>query len=86
VLEATGPDPAGWQIVLPLAVAGLGNGLVIAPNVDFVLSAVPPREAGAASGVLNTGQRVGSAVGIAAIGTILFGTRGSDLCVVISTA
>ena len=57
VLEATGPDPAGWQIALPLAVAGLGNGLFIAPNIDFVLSAVPPREAGAASGVLNTGQR-----------------------------
>ena len=74
VLEATGPDPAGWQIALPLAVAGLGNGLFIAPNIDFVLSAVPPREAGAASGVLNTGQRIGSAIGIAAIGAILFGT------------
>ena len=74
VLEATGPDPAGWQIALPLAVAGLGNGLFIAPNIDFVLSAVPPRDAGAASGVLNTGQRIGSAIGIAAIGTILFGT------------
>jgi EmrB/QacA subfamily drug resistance transporter len=74
VLAATDPDPAGWQIALPLAVAGLGNGLFIAPNIDFVLSAVPPREAGAASGVLNTGQRVGAAIGIAAIGTILFGT------------
>ena len=74
VLEATGPDPARSQIALPLAVAGLGNGLFIAPNIDFVLSAVPPREAGAASGVLNTGQRIGSAIGIAAIGTILFGT------------
>jgi EmrB/QacA subfamily drug resistance transporter len=74
VLVATGPDPAGWQIALPLAVAGLGNGLFIAPNIDFVLSAVPPREAGSASGVLNTGQRVGAAIGIAVIGTILFGT------------
>jgi EmrB/QacA subfamily drug resistance transporter len=74
VLEVTGPHPAGWQMALPLAVAGLGNGLFIAPNIDFVLSAVPPREAGAASGVLNTGQRVGSSIGIAAIGTILFGT------------
>jgi len=74
VLESAGPDPACWQIALPLAVAGLGNGLFIAPNIDFVLSAVPPREAGAASGVLNTGQRVGASIGIAAIGTILFGT------------
>ena len=74
VLRATSPDPAGWQVALPLAVAGLGNGLFISPNIDFVLSAVPPREAGSASGVLNTGQRVGAAVGIAVIGTILFGT------------
>ena len=61
ILRATSPDPAGWQIALPLPVAGLGNGLFIAPNIDFVLSAVPPQEAGAASGVLNTGQRVGAA-------------------------
>jgi hypothetical protein len=74
VLAKAGRDPAGWQIALPLAVAGLGNGLFISPNIDFVLSAVPPREAGSASGVLNTGQRVGAAIGIAVIGTILFGT------------
>jgi EmrB/QacA subfamily drug resistance transporter len=74
ILRATAPSPAGWQLVLPLAVAGLGNGLFIAPNIDFVLSAVPPQEAGAASGVLNTGQRIGSAIGIAVIGTVLFGT------------
>jgi EmrB/QacA subfamily drug resistance transporter len=74
ILHATSPDPSGWQLALPLLVAGLGNGLFIAPNIDFVLSAVPPQEAGAASGVLNTGQRVGAAIGIAVIGTILFGT------------
>jgi EmrB/QacA subfamily drug resistance transporter len=74
ILRATSPDPAGWQLALPLLLAGLGNGLFIAPNIDFVLSAVPPPEAGAASGVLNTGQRVGAAIGIAVIGTILFGT------------
>jgi EmrB/QacA subfamily drug resistance transporter len=74
ILEVTAPSPAGWQLVLPLAIAGLGNGLFIAPNIDFVLSAVSPREAGAASGVLNTGQRIGSSIGIAVIGTILFGT------------
>ena len=74
VLQVTSPSPAGWQLAVPLAVAGLGNGLFIAPNIDFVLSAVPAREAGAASGVLNTGQRVGSAIGIAVIGTILFGS------------
>ena len=74
ILQATSPSPSAWQLALPLAVAGLGNGLFIGPNIDFVLSTVPPREAGAASGVLNTGQRIGSAIGIAVIGTLLFGT------------
>jgi hypothetical protein len=35
---------------------------------------VPPREAGTASAVLGTSQRAGSAIGIAIIGTVLFGT------------
>ena len=34
----------------------------------------PAEEAGAASGVLNTGQRVGSAIGIARWAPMLFGT------------
>ncbi len=38
----THPDP--WLLAGPLALAGLGNGLVIAPNQDFVLGSVPRRE------------------------------------------
>jgi hypothetical protein len=48
--------------------------MTIAPNQDFVLAAVPRREAGTASGVLGTAQRIGTALGIAIIGTVLFGT------------
>jgi uncharacterized membrane protein len=35
---------------------------------------VPRREAGTASAVLGTSQRLGSGIGIAIIGTVLFGT------------
>jgi Na+/melibiose symporter-like transporter len=35
---------------------------------------VPRREAGTAAGVLGTSQRIGTAVGIAIIGTVLFGS------------
>jgi hypothetical protein len=35
---------------------------------------VPRRDAGTASGILGTAQRVGTALGIAIIGTVLFGT------------
>jgi hypothetical protein len=39
-----------------------------------VLKAVPSADNGSASGVLNTAQRVGSALGIAVVGAVLFGT------------
>lgn len=67
------PAPGDWALVGPLLLAGLGSGMVIAPNQDFVLARVPPQEAGTASAILSTAQRVGSAIGIAAIGTVLFG-------------
>jgi EmrB/QacA subfamily drug resistance transporter len=65
---------SGWQLVAPLLIAGVGSGLFIAPNVDLIVATVDPGDAGAASGVIGTAQRVGSAIGIAIIGTVLFGT------------
>jgi hypothetical protein len=63
-------------------IAGIGAGLFIAPNLDFIVATVGPSDAGAASGVIATIQRIGSAIGIAVIGTVLFGTlhikRGPD--------
>jgi EmrB/QacA subfamily drug resistance transporter len=67
-------DYSGWQLVAPLLIAGLGSGLFIAPNVNFIVATVDPADAGAASGVIGTMQRVGCAIGIAIIGTVLFGT------------
>jgi MFS family permease len=67
----------GWATVAPLAVAGLGSGLVIAPNQTITLSEVPVRYAGSAAGVLQTAQRIGSAVGIAAVGSVFFAAVGS---------
>lgn len=74
VLWLSGTHPGFWALTGPLLLAGLGNGLVIAPNQDFVLSDVPRRQAGTAGGALITAQRLGAAIGIAAIGTALFGS------------
>jgi len=74
-------DPAqitSWWLLAPLAIAGFGNGCFIAPNIQFIVSTVDREEAGAAQGVVNTIQRVGSAVGIAVISTIFFATFDSD--------
>jgi hypothetical protein len=68
------PDLTNWDVLGPLLVAGIGSGLFIAPNVQFIVATVDPAEAGAASGVISTVQRIGSAIGIAVIGSVLFGT------------
>ncbi|MDI2125676.1 MFS transporter [Yinghuangia seranimata] len=65
-------DATAWALVAPLAVAGLGSGLVIAPNQALTLASVPPARGGSAGGVLQTGQRIGSAFGIAAVGSTFF--------------
>jgi EmrB/QacA subfamily drug resistance transporter len=67
-------DLTNWILLAPLLVAGVGNGLFIAPNAQFIVATVDPQEAGSASGVIATMQRVGSAIGIAVIGSVLFGT------------
>ncbi|MBM7415221.1 MULTISPECIES: MFS transporter [Nocardiaceae] len=63
-----------WKLLLPLFIAGLGNGAFIAPNAQFIVATVDRPDAGAASGVISTMQRVGSAIGIAIIGSVLFGS------------
>jgi len=73
VFHVTG-EPSAWYLVAPLLAVGLGHGLIVAPNIDLVLQSVPASDNGSASGVLNTAQRIGSALGIAVVGTVLFGT------------
>jgi EmrB/QacA subfamily drug resistance transporter len=72
-----GHDVALW-IALPLLVAGLGGGLVISPNLTLTLSQVPVERAGSAGGLLQTGQRIGSAAGIAITGSIFYSQLASS--------
>jgi len=72
VLSRVTSSEVGWATALPLLVAGLGSGLVISPNITLTLHEVPVERAGSASGVLQTGQRLGGAVGIAAVGSLFF--------------
>jgi EmrB/QacA subfamily drug resistance transporter len=77
VVHRDGGGISGLDLLPWLALCGIGSGLVIAPNVDIVLAGVPRHDAGAASGVLNTAQRIGQALGIAVVGVVLFGALGS---------
>jgi EmrB/QacA subfamily drug resistance transporter len=68
-----------WDLVAPLTVWGVGVGLVVAPLFDFVLASLAKNEVGSGSGVLNTLQQLGTAIGIAVIGTVFFSTIPSHI-------
>ncbi|WP_234375823.1 MFS transporter [Streptomyces sp. CB01373] len=67
ILRSAPPDVMAWWAAPALFVGGVGSGCVISPNVTMALSDVPVRMAGAAGGALQTGQRLGGAVGTAAL-------------------
>ncbi|HYO18161.1 MAG TPA: MFS transporter [Dermatophilaceae bacterium] len=67
-----GPPLSAWALVPPMALAGIGLILVAMPLVDIALREVAPSLAGTASGVLNTVQQTGSALGVAAAGGLYF--------------
>jgi EmrB/QacA subfamily drug resistance transporter len=73
-LELNGAGLGGWDLAPPLAIAGAGLGMVFVPLFDIVLGDVAGHEVGSASGVLQSVQQLGMALGVAVIGTILFGT------------
>ncbi len=58
-----------WAFAPFLLLAGLGGGAVVSPNITLTLAEVPPRMGGAAGGALQTGQRIGSALGAALLMT-----------------
>jgi EmrB/QacA subfamily drug resistance transporter len=60
-----------------LALVGVGLGLFTPPNNASIMGAVPRRDAGMASGVLNMTRGMGTAVGLALTG-LVFGLAGGD--------
>lgn len=63
---------SGWlSIALPLLLTGLGVGCTFAPMATEVMRGVPPRLAGAASGVTNALRQVGSVLAGAVVGAVL---------------
>ena len=54
----------------PMLVTSIGLGLVFVPISLVALTKVRPEDSGVASSLLNTGQQVGGAIGLAALGTV----------------
>ncbi|MFE3497700.1 MFS transporter [Streptomyces sp. NPDC059175] len=68
-----GAGIAPWQMALPLVTMGAGMGLIVAPLTDTVLSEVPREHSGSASGLINTVQQMGTALGLGLVSVVFFG-------------
>ena len=72
-------DTPWWAIAIGLLVYGMGVGLATAQLTGVVLQDVPVAQSGQASGTQSTARQVGSALGIAVLGTVLFTSLGGAL-------
>jgi EmrB/QacA subfamily drug resistance transporter len=81
VLRYVVGDSAAWVAAGPFLLGGLGGGMVTSPNITLSLESVPVRMAGVAGGALQTGQRIGGAIGTAilvGVFTIVLRDSGGD--------
>ncbi len=74
-----------WWMLLTLAFIGVAQGMIITPNQTLTLAEVPLDYAGSAGGVLQTSQRIGTAIGLAVITGVAFAVlAGGDWTTAIS--
>ena len=74
-----GAQTAVWAIVPWLFIYGVGVGFATAQLAGVILTEVPIQASGQGSGIQSTFRQVGSALGIAILGTILITTLGSGV-------
>lgn len=75
-----------WWMLLTLAFIGTAQGMVITPNQTITLGQVPLAYSGAAGGVLQTAQRIGTAMGLAVITAVAFAVLEASTWAVAITA
>lgn len=77
-------------ILGPMIIMGVGGGMAFAPLNVLIMATVPPADAGAAGGVLQTMQQIGSTLGLAILVTIAGsasrGTTGTEAVVTSATS
>jgi EmrB/QacA subfamily drug resistance transporter len=82
LLARLGPEASFGDVVVGLALNGLGMGLFSSPNNSAAMGAAPPRRQGIASGVVSTARFFGMAIGVGLAGaiytTVLTSQAGSD--------
>ncbi|WP_406472134.1 MFS transporter [Streptomyces sp. NBC_01615] len=73
---AQGAGLGGWELALPLFIAGLGQGLGMTPLIGTIIGTLAPRDAGAGAGVVTTTLQVGNALGVALMSLMFFTVLG----------
>ncbi|GAA2417281.1 MFS transporter [Actinomadura vinacea] len=71
LLSQVGTDSGYLSLVGPMAMSGLGIGMVMTVTADTVLATVPRERSGAASAISETGMELGGSLGMAVLGSIL---------------
>lgn len=70
-LSGTDPDTSLAVLFTGYVLFGMGFGLVNAPITHTAVTGMPKAQAGVAAGIASTGRQVGSALGVAVVGTVL---------------
>jgi EmrB/QacA subfamily drug resistance transporter len=76
VILDQGDSLVGSDLIVAMAIAGVGLTLILVPLNDLALAQTDVADAGAASGVLNTFQQVGGALGVAVVSAVFFDAVG----------
>src|SRR3989449_9727670 len=71
-LNSYGASLTLYELSPPLIVFGAGAGFALSPLLGVILSGVPSREAGGASGVVSTSFQIGDTVGISFFGLLYY--------------
>lgn len=78
LLVSGSTTPLYW-LLAPYLVFGAGYGLLNAPINHAALSGLPDDQSGVAAGMVSTAKQVGSALGVAVVGTMLVTSSGVSL-------
>lgn len=78
VISSAGIAIGHWDFTLPLALSGIGMGMIFVPMFDIIIGEIEDHEVGSGSSTLNAIQQLGMSLGVAVLGTLFFGTLGGQ--------
>jgi MFS family permease len=71
LMATIGPDSNLWAVRVLLFVTGFAMSHVFMPSQTAAFATIPPQSTGAASTLYNAQRQLGSALGVAVLGTVL---------------